>query len=285
MKRILLTGKNGQVGWELERTLAPLGEVFACDRATLDLADPDRIRTLVRDTRPDIIVNAAAYTAVDKAEAEPDIAMATNAAAPGVFAEEAKRRGALLVHYSTDYVFDGAKPAPYTEADTPNPINAYGRSKLAGERAVTAVAGRHLILRTSWVYGRRGHNFLNTILRLAAERDELRIVNDQVGAPTWSRMIAEATALALAHANPPEGLFHLTAGGAASWFRFSEAILAHTRARREREPRLTPIATNEYPLPAVRPANSGLDCTRFAQEAGISLPKWETALDLCLAEG
>lgn len=282
MKCILLTGTNGQVGWELERTLAPLGEVLACDRAGLDLADSDRIRAVVREARPEIIVNAAAYTAVDKAEAEPELAMAINGTAPGVLAEEAKRTGALLVHYSTDYVFDGAKDTPCTEDDPPNPCNAYGRSKLAGERAIRAAGCRHLILRTSWVYGLRGHNFLRTMLRLAAERDELRVVADQFGAPTWSRMIAEATALALASPDPAEGLFHLACGGETTWFGFTEAILAGTRTQRQREPRLVPISASEYPLPAKRPASSRLDCTRLMRETGLRLPHWQTALDLCL---
>lgn len=281
MKRILLTGKNGQVGWELERTLAPLGEVIALDRAELDLAAPDRIRAIVREAKPGIIVNAGAYTAVDKAEAEPSDAMAINGTAPGILAEEAKRLGALLVHYSTDYVFDGAKRGAYTENDEPNPLNVYGRSKLAGERAIQAVGCRHLILRTSWVYGLRGHNFLHTILRLAAEREELRIVEDQVGAPTWSRMIAEATTAALARSDPAEGLYHASAAGAVSWHGFAAAILS--RVQPVRMPRLIAIPTSDYPLAATRPANSRLDCSRLAHHSGIGLPGWDTTLDLCLA--
>lgn len=284
MKRILLTGRNGQVGWELERTLAPLGEVSAHDRATLDLADPDRLRAAVRATRPDIIVNAAAYTAVDKAETEPDLAMAINGTAPGILAEEAKRLGALLVHYSTDYVFDGTQDAPYTEDDTPNPINEYGRSKLAGERAIAAVGGRHLILRTSWVYGLRGHNFLRTILRLVAERDQLRIVDDQIGAPTWSRMIAEATALMLAQRQTAHGLFHLTSAGDTSWCGFAKAIVELTTARRPSQPRLSPCTTADYPLPARRPANSRISGARLARETGLALPDWQAALAFCVAD-
>lgn len=280
--RILLTVKNGQVGWELEHSLAPLGQIFAFDRTGLDLGNPDRIRAAVREVRPAVIVNAAAYTAVDQAESEPDIAMAINGDAPGILAEEAKRLGALLVHYSTDYVFDGAKPAPYTEDDEPNPINAYGRSKLAGERAVQAVAGRHLIFRTSWVYGLRGHNFLRTVLRLAAERGELRIVDDQLGAPTWNRAIASATALVLARPTAPEGLYHLTASGAVSWFGFADAILS--RAGTSRKPRLLPITTPEYPVPAARPPNSRLDCRCLERDMGIMLPDWQAMLELCLAE-
>lgn len=282
MKRMLLTGKNGQVGWELERALAPLGEVFACDRAGLDLADPDRIRAVVRETRPGIIVNAAAYTAVDKAESEPDIAMAINGTAPGILAEEAKRLGALLVHYSTDYVFDGTKPMPYTEDDAPAPINSYGRSKLAGEQAIQASGCRHLILRTSWVYGLRGGNFLRTMLRLAGEKDELRIVDDQIGSPTWSRAIADATAAILNRAETPAGLYHMTASGTTSWFGFTRAILANTRL--QKQPRLLPIATAEYPLPARRPANSALDGHRFNNSFGFTLEPWDIALRRCLAD-
>lgn len=280
MKRILVAGRNGQVGWELERALAPLGEVVALDRAALDLARPDRILEAVREIRPDIIVNAAAYTAVDKAESEPDLAMAINGTAPGLLAEEAKRSGALLVHYSTDYVFDGTKQDAYTEEDEPNPINAYGRTKLAGERAVQAIGGRHLILRTSWVYGLRGHNFLRTMLRLSAERDALRIVADQFGAPTWSRMIAGATALALARPEPPTGLYHLAAGGRTSWHGFAQAILDAQGWKGK----VDAIATADYPLPAKRPANSVLDGARLADAAGLRLPEWSASLALCLAD-
>jgi dTDP-4-dehydrorhamnose reductase len=191
MTRILLTGKNGQVGWELQRTLATLGEVVTLDRQDLDLADPDSIRRVVREHKPNLIVNAAAYTAVDKAEEESDLAMVINGTAPGILAEEAKRLSAAIIHYSTDYVFDGSKNTPYTEEDAPNPLNVYGRTKLAGERAIQAVGAPYLILRTSWVYGMRGKNFLLTILRLARERNEIKVVNDQIGAPTWSRIIAQ----------------------------------------------------------------------------------------------
>jgi dTDP-4-dehydrorhamnose reductase len=195
--RILLTGKNGQVGAELQRALPVLGEVIALGRQDLDLASPDVLRRTVRDTKPDVIVNAAAYTAVDRAESEPELAAAVNGNAPGILAEEAQRSGAFLVHYSTDYVFDGTKDTPYTEDDTPNPLNAYGRSKLAGENAIRASGVSHYIFRTSWVYAAHGHNFLNTILRLARERRELKIVDDQTGAPTWARTIADITTQAL----------------------------------------------------------------------------------------
>ncbi|MGE5466879.1 MAG: dTDP-4-dehydrorhamnose reductase [Ignavibacteria bacterium] len=280
MKRILLTARNGQVGWELERTLAPLGEVVAVDRAALDLSNADRVRAVVRDTRPDVIVNAAAYTAVDKAESEPELAMAINGTAPGVFAEEAKRSGALLVHYSTDYVFDGTKQGVYTEADATNPVNTYGRTKLAGEQAIQAVGGRHLILRTTWVYGQRGNNFFRTMLRLANDRPELRVVMDQIGAPTWSRMIAEGTAALLARGEPAEGLFHMTADGETSWHGFAVAILRAAGLTT----RVTPITTAEYPTPAARPANSRLDCSLLRSACGIALPDWALQLSLCQGE-
>lgn len=271
--KILLTGKNGQVGWELERSLERLGEVVAFDRAGLDLAAPDQIISAVRSVRPDVLVNAAAYTAVDRAEGEPDAAHAINALAPGLLSEEAKKLGALLVHYSTDYVFDGTKHGAYSEKDTPNPLNIYGRTKWAGERAVQAVGGRHLILRTSWVYGPRGKNFLLTILRLAKERKELRVVDDQIGAPTTSAMIAEATARILTHADP-HGLYHLSASGHTSWHGFAEAIL---RGAEFGIP-VIPIPSSQYPTPARRPANSLLDNTALEQRFDIRVPVWEEGL-------
>ncbi|MDD5175560.1 MAG: dTDP-4-dehydrorhamnose reductase [Sterolibacterium sp.] len=282
MKSILLTGRNGQIGWELQRTLAPLGRVIAFDRDLLDLGDASVIRATIREARPDIIVNAAAYTAVDQAERDASQAMRINGQAPGMMAEEAKQLGALLVHYSTDYVFDGSKDSPYTERDQPCPINAYGRSKLAGELAIQSVGCRHLIFRTSWVYGLRGSNFLRTILRLSKEKEELRIVDDQFGAPTWSRMIAEATALALAHQTEPEGLFHLACGGAVSRHGFTKAILELTRHLRVREPLLAAIMASDYPLPAARPHNSMLACDHLAKALAIQLPDWRDALNLCL---
>jgi len=270
--RILLTGGSGQVGWELRKTLAPLGEVAAPGRADLDLRDPARIREAVRASNPDAIVNAAAYTAVDKAESEREAAFAMNATAPGVLAEEAKRNGALLVHYSTDYVFDGAKPTPYVEEDEPNPLNVYGASKLAGERAIAASGCRHLILRTSWVYGPRGSNFLLTMLRLARERPELRVVDDQVGAPTSSLAIARATAQVLrpgAH-----GLYHLSAAGQTSWCGFARAILARAGLATP----VRAIRTEDYPTPARRPRNSRLNCARLRADFGLALAPWEEQL-------
>jgi dTDP-4-dehydrorhamnose reductase len=294
--RILVTGANGQVGWELQRTLQTLGQVFACDRAMLDLANPDSIRGKVRDIRPDVIVNAGAYTAVDKAESEPELALAVNGVAPGVLAEEAKRLGALLVHYSTDYVFDGAKKQPYLETDVPGPVGAYGSSKLAGEQAIAAAGGAHLILRTSWVYGGRGKNFLLTMLRLASERDELRVVDDQVGTPTWCRTIAEATSQVVAklslgngveldRAIGMRGMYNLVAGGRVSWCGFARAIVEGTRSwRAGTAPKLTPITTAEYPLPARRPANSVLSNQKLREAFGIYCPNWDHALTLCLAD-
>lgn len=291
--RILLTGRNGQVGWELQHALSPIGEVVALDRQQLDLASADSISKAVREARPDVIVNAAAYTAVDRAESEPDLAMAVNGVAPGILASEARRLGALLVHYSTDYVFNGSKDRPYVEDDEVNPLNEYGRSKLAGEEAIRAAGVRHYIFRTSWVYAARGNNFVHTILRLARERTELRIVDDQVGAPTWARGIAEMTAQALAaggantdRAQESSGLYHLTAAGAVSWFGFAQAILAAAKSRfpAMNAPRLIPIPSSEYPLPARRPANSRLDNSRLSAAFGLTPRSWDAMLKLCIQE-
>jgi len=258
----------------------------------MDLADPDSIRRTVREHKPNLIVNAAAYTAVDKAEEEPDLAMAINGAAPGILAEEAKRLGAVMIHYSTDYVFDGTKHEPYTEEDVPNPLNVYGKTKLAGERAIQAVGAPYLIIRTSWVYGMRGKNFLLTILRLAREREELRIVSDQIGAPTWCRMISEASAqivaqifsrvVPLPHSfNDISGIYHLTAAGQTSWYGFAKAILSHYRSSVASLPHLMPIATVEYPTPAIRPKNSVLSGDKLNHKFGLSMPHWESSLKFC----
>jgi dTDP-4-dehydrorhamnose reductase len=270
--RILLTGRDGQVGWELQKALAPLGELTALGPAELDLAHPERIRDLVREAKPGIIVNAAAYTAVDNAESERDAAFAVNATAPGILAEETKRNGALLVHYSTDYVFDGAKPAPYVEEDEPSPLNVYGASKLAGERAIAASGCRHLILRTSWVYGPRGSNFYLTMLRLARERPELRVVDDQVGAPTSSLAIARATAQLLRR--DALGLYHMCAAGETTWCGFARAILARAGVATP----VVAIGTEDYPMPAKRPRNSRLDCSRLNATFGVALAPWEEQL-------
>ena len=286
MTRILVTGKTGQVGGELVAALAALGKVVACDRQTLDLADPAAIAATVRKLRPDIIVNAAAYTAVDRAESEPELAMAINGTAPGILAAEALRLNALLVHYSTDYVFDGAKRAPYEENDAPNPLNVYGRTKLVGERAVQASGAQYLILRTSWVYGAHGRNFLVTISRLAAERDELKVVDDQIGAPTWCRDIANATGAILARRQDKAGAFNdiynLSAQGSTSWHDFAAEILAHATARPKA--RLAPIPTSAYPSAAARPLNSVLSHDKVKNTFGIELPDWRASLAACLTD-
>lgn len=288
--RILLTGVNGQVGWELQRTLAPLGEVIATDRNRLDLADTSSIRRMVDAIAPDLIVNPAAYTAVDQAESEPELAHAINAAAPGELAQAAAACGIPLVHFSTDYVFDGRKATPYTEADVPNPLGVYGATKLAGEQAVVRAGAPHLILRTSWVYGRRGRNFLLTMQRLLRERDTLAVVDDQFGAPTWSRLVAEATALVLARwldrpdQTATSGIYHLSCGGRTSWHGFTAAIRAHLAEPDVKLAGLTVISAAGYPTPAARPANSQLDGDKLAATFGVRLPDWETALALCLEQ-
>jgi dTDP-4-dehydrorhamnose reductase len=288
--RILLTGCAGQLGRELKRSLACLGEVIACDRQQFDLADPDALRNAVRNAAPTVIVNTAAHTAVDKAEAEPDLAMAINAVAPGILAEEARRLGALLIHYSTDYVFDGTKPAPYTEDDSPAPLSAYGRSKREGERAIAAADARHLIFRTSWVYGLHGANFMKTMLRLGRRScetgDELRVVGDQIGAPTWSRHLADVTALVLARKDIPNGLYHLAAAGETSWHGYAEAIFAEAQrvGLMDKVPVVRRIASADFPLPAPRPANSRLDCSRCQSDFDLTLPDWRTGLIDCLAD-
>ena len=282
--KILLTGKSGQVGWELAHALAPLDEVIAIDREDLDLTVPSRIASVVRSVRPEVLINAAAYTAVDRAESEPEAAHALNAAAVAVLAEEAKRVGALFVHYSTDYVFDGTKEAPYIEEDLPNPLNAYGRSKLAGERAIHDIGGAHLILRTSWVYSARGTNFLLTIRRLLREKKELRIVSDQIGAPTCARGLAVATAELLrrhgaAALGDASGIYHATTSGSISWHGFATEI---ARLERPESPaRIVPIASSEYPTPARRPRNSRLSNEKLLRRFGVALPRWEICLETC----
>lgn len=302
-RAILLIGVTGQIGWELRRTLAPLGQVTAAGRETIDLADPDRTRRAIREAEPSLIVNAAAYTAVDRAEEEESLATAVNGTAPGIMAEEAKRLGIPLIHYSTDYVFDGAgnvangTPRPYREDDRPAPVNAYGRSKLVGEQAIRSIGPRHLILRTSWVYASRGANFLRTVRRLSAERDELRIVGDQIGSPTWARMVAEATAQIIAASDAcgpeafapqsaaPGGVYHLSAAGSTSWHGFAAAIVeADAAAGRGNAPAVTAIATRDYPLPATRPAYSVLDNSAIGKAFGIALPEWKSQLVLCLGQ-
>jgi dTDP-4-dehydrorhamnose reductase len=277
--RILLTGRNGQVGWELERILPRLGELIATDRATVDLADAQAIRRVVREARPDVIVNAAAYTSVDQAESEPEAAMQINALAPGMLAHEARRVGARLVHYSTDYVFDGEKTASYVETDPPHPLNVYGRSKLEGEGRVAAAGCRYVIFRTSWVYAPRGRNFLLTVLRTGCEQPQLRVVDDQVGAPTSSAAIAQATAGAL-QAPDAEGIYHLSAAGKTTWCGFARAILASAGLHTP----VIPIRSDEYPAKARRPRNSLLDNTRLNVELGITLASWQTQLEVVMAQ-
>ena len=289
--RILITGGAGQLGWELRRTLAIFGEVVAPPRDILDLASAESIVAAVRGVRPGLIVNAAAYTAVDKAESEPGLAMRINGDAPRILAEEAALRNVPLIHYTTDYVFDGSKAEPYREDDEAAPINVYGRTKLAGEQAVMAAKAAHLIFRTSWVYGSRGRNFLLTMLRLARDRKELKVVDDQVGAPTSARLIAEATAVAIARSfnegvldldrfRQLGGLYHLTAAGRTTWYGFAQAILLN----KEGVAKLSPIPTSGYPTPARRPQNSVLDNGKLAKQFGFSLPDWKVGLKLCLEE-
>ena len=295
MTRILLLGRDGQVGWELQRSLAPLGEIIAPGLAEVKLEQFDTLRAAVRNHAPQVIVNAAAYTAVDGAEAEPDLAMTVNGHAVRVLAEEAGKLGALLVHYSTDYVFDGAKRAPYTEDDAPNPLGVYGRTKLEGDLAIQASGCRHLIFRTSWVYAARGGNFVKTILRLARERDELKVVADQTGAPTSAELIADVTALCAGYVRHcPErfagadGIYNLVASGETSWHNYARFVVE--RAARLGLPlklasgAIRAVATGEYPLPARRPANSRLATDKLSRVFGIELPRWHIHLERVLQE-
>jgi dTDP-4-dehydrorhamnose reductase len=291
--RLLVIGANGQIGWELTRSLRPLGDVIALDRERCDLTQPEELPGIIRDARPDVLVNAAGYTAVDKAEDDEQLATLVNGTAAGVMAQETRRLGALMVHYSTDYVFDGTKREAYVEDDPPHPLNAYGRSKLAGETAVREAAGDHLILRTSWVYASRGHNFLKTILRLAREREELRVVADQVGAPTWARNIANATGEVIQRAQRERRrrqfqseLLHMSAAGETSWHGFAQAIVnqPHAAPILHVLPAIRAISSAEYPAAAVRPKNSRLCCDRLRERFGVALPAWAAALELCLAD-
>jgi dTDP-4-dehydrorhamnose reductase len=290
---ILLTGVNGQVGFELARSLQGLGKVVALDRSELDLGDLDQVRRVVREVKPGLIVNPAAHTAVDKAETDVEAAMRLNAEAPGVLAEEAKRLGAALVHYSTDYVFDGTKDGAYVESDAVNPQNVYGKSKLAGEQAIAAAGCAHLIFRTSWVYGTRGKNFLLTMLRVGAQRSELSVVADQYGAPTWANTIAALTSNVLAQAvsgrsgdwddwwSSFSGVYHLTASGETSWHEFAQAIFELSDLAVK--PLVKPIPAASYPTAATRPANSRLSNDKLADTFGVRAPDWRDALRLCMA--
>lgn len=293
--RILVTGRNGQVGWELRRCLLPLGEIVALGSNDADFSRPEELRSVVRGIRPDVIVNAAAYTAVDRAENEESLANTINGVAPGVLAEEAERGGALLVHYSTNYVFDGSKDGPYLEDDVPSPINAYGRSKLMGERAIQSTGADSIIFRTSWVYAIRGRNFLRTMLRLAAERDELTVVGDQTGVPTWARVIAEVTGHCLRQSIGERrdgtfgsGIFNLVSRGETSWFGFARTILETAQKTGNGDLKvcdIRSIATADYPTVAMRPLNSRLSTDRLEARFGLRMPQWNHALVLCMEEG
>lgn len=301
--KILVIGRTGQVAHDLQALLPSLGTVICAGRPEIDLSRPDSIREVIRERRPDILINAAAYTAVDRGESEPELAMKINAEAPGAMAEEAKRLGTMLISYSTDYVFDGKKTTSYTEADEPNPLNVYGASKLAGDRAIQAAGGSYLIFRTSWVYNSTGKNFLNTIIRLATERDEIRVVNDQIGAPTWSRDIAGATAqvisqvvkavssgtgLKIADAlSDRSGIYNLSAGGSVSWYGFAAAIVDEIGKQRSDShglARIVPITSGEYPTPAKRPSNSLLSGIKIHETFGISMPPWRESLARVVSE-
>jgi dTDP-4-dehydrorhamnose reductase len=299
--RILLVGYIGQVGFELQRSLSTLGNVVAIDRPAVELSEPDSVRQVVRASKPQVIINAAAYTAVDKAEEEPELARKINAIAPGIMAEEAKRLGAVFMTYSTDYVFDGSKLGPYTELDKPNPLSVYGRTKAEGDAAVQAVGGSYFIFRTSWVFGARGKNFFLTMLKLLLERESLQIVDDQVGAPTWSRSIAEATAQIIAQkvdsAGSPAraafaekfadlaGIYNMTCRDKTTWYGFTEWIAQRLAATGKTQlARLRPISSDEYPLPAKRPINSGLDNEKLLTTFGILLPEWTQAAGLVFEE-
>jgi len=290
MQRILVPGGNGQVGWELLSALEPLGTVIGLDRSGMDLASPDSIRRAIRDAKPDVIVNAAAYNNVDRAESESALAMQVNGIAPGVMAEEAKRLGAILVHYSTDYVFDGERDRPYVEEDRPNPVNAYGKSKFAGEQAVEAVGGQYLTLRTSWVYSARGSNFVLTVLRLAREKPELSMVDDQSGSPTWARALAKATAELLRRKElitRHSGIYHLTAGGHTSRYAFAKAIIDIMKEASgipDGWASVKPITSDQYPLPARRPPHPVTRTDRIKGVFGIEMPRWEDQLRSCLRD-
>lgn len=292
--RVLLFGKNGQVGWELNRALQPLGDVFALGRSEADFTDSESLRNIVATIKPDVIVNSVAYTAVDRAEDDVTAATVINAESPGVLAEEALRNNALLVHFSTDYVFNGEKKDPYSESDTTDPINVYGRTKLAGEDAIRLSRCDYLIFRTSWVFASRGHNFLLTILRLAKERDELSIVSDQFGSPTSSRLIAETAVLCIRQSMRKKkaggfssDLFNLTASGYTSWYEFTCAIIKFANEKnrlRLRTDHIKAIPAMEYPTPARRPLNSRLVLSKLEAEFNLVMPDWKKGLQLCIEE-
>ncbi|MGZ7097092.1 MAG: dTDP-4-dehydrorhamnose reductase [Candidatus Angelobacter sp.] len=300
--KIVIVGRNGQLAWEANRRLQGLGQIICVGRPEFDLADIDGVRAEIRRIRPSVLVNAAAYTAVDQAESDPEAVMKINSDAPAAMADEAKRLGALFISYSTDYVFDGKNTSAYQETDSPAPLNVYGASKLSGERAVEAVGGSHLIFRTSWVYGARGKNFLKTILKLAAERPELKIVDDQVGAPTWSRDLADATGKIIEHLvgesslksvsigealGDRRGIYHMTAAGSVSWCGFATAIVEEMRKRglsKRNLAKVIPIPSSQYPTPAARPQNSRLCNQKLSRVFGVSLPPWRESLAAVMNE-
>ena len=293
--KILLLGKDGQVGWELQRALAPLGELRALGRADADFTDPESLRAVVRAFAPDVIVNAAAYTAVDKAEADAAMAHNVNAVSPGVLAEEAAAGNAWLVHYSTDYVFDGTKEGAWVETDAVNPLSVYGRTKYDGEQRIAASGARHLILRTSWVFAPRGGNFAKTMLRLAKERETLNVVADQHGAPTGAELLADVTALALHRIAVPgtdaqhlSGVYHLAAAGSTTWHAYAQHVLAQAQSHgaelKAGPDAVQPIAASAFPTPAARPANSRLDCSKFSARFGVHLPDWRHHVNRLIAE-
>lgn len=289
--KILLFGKNGQLGWELERTLAPLGDVHALGPEELDLVQLDTLRAYIRNLQPQVIVNASAYTAVDRAEEEADLARAINVEAPRIMAEESHSLGGVMIHYSTDYVFDGRKTSAYTEADETNPLNVYGQSKLEGEQAIRQVRGAHVILRTSWVYSLRGDGFVSKVLKWARTQNVMRVVSDQVGSPTWARPLAEVTSLMLARGldaptnyfSARAGVYHLGGEGSVSRLDFSRAIVELDPKHEEQTvQRLDPALTADFPTPALRPLTTSLDCTKFADTFNLRLPNWKDALRLAL---
>ncbi|HEV7673732.1 MAG TPA: dTDP-4-dehydrorhamnose reductase [Candidatus Angelobacter sp.] len=300
--KIVIAGRNGQLAWETSRQFQGLGQVICVGRPEFDLLDIDGMRSKISRIKPSILVNAAAYTAVDQAESEPEVAMKINSDAPAAMAEEAKRLGALFITYSTDYVFDGKSPSPYKEDDPTAPLNVYGASKLSSERAVAAVEGSYLIFRTSWVYGARGKNFLKTILKLAAERPELRIVDDQIGAPTWSRDLAGATRkiieqlvkkssaekISIADSlGDRSGIYHMTAAGIVSWYGFATVIMEEMKRRglsKNNVAEVIPIPSSQYPTSAVRPHNSRLCNQKLSNVFGVSLPPWREALTTVMNE-
>ena len=289
--KILLFGKDGQIGRELQRTLPPFGEIIAPPRSEIDFADADALRAVVQVHAPDVIVNAAAYTAVDQAESDEASAFRVNAEAVEVLARYARYNGSLLVHYSTDYVFDGTKSGAYAELDAPHPLNVYGQSKLAGELAVQQGGCHALTFRTSWVFSAHGRNFIHTILRLARERDTIDVVSDQIGAPTSAELVADVTALALAalHADAlPEGLYHLSASGSTSWYGLACYVVQQARAHGAKlkldVPGIRAISTANYPTAAKRPRNSRLDCRALSDKLGIALPHWKGHVDRMLAQ-